>query len=121
IEPVIAQVSPRPAFAVKAKRYCLTTRMLRVRVAGSSPVGLRVRRTWRLKEIDLLLRREGTSRNGWQPTADALLTMYFPRQPVAAHRKRFWLVSAVPSRERFAADCHWLRPPGSITAPSLIG
>jgi hypothetical protein len=27
--------------------------------------------------IDPLLRREGTSRNGWQPTADALLTMYF--------------------------------------------
>jgi hypothetical protein len=25
--------------------------------------------------LDSLLRREGTSRNGWQPTADALLTM----------------------------------------------
>src|SRR5439155_10112792 len=33
--------------------------------------------------VDSLLRREGTSRNGWQPTADALLTMRLKRQLVA--------------------------------------
>jgi hypothetical protein len=33
--------------------------------------------------VDPLLRREGTCRNGWQPTADALLTMYFPTQLAA--------------------------------------
>ena len=50
-------------------RGCLTAAFCAV------PVSLRVRRTWRFKEVDLLPRREGTSRNGWQPTADALLTM----------------------------------------------
>src|SRR5437879_4010215 len=41
--------------------------------------------------IDPLLRREGTSRNGWQPTADALLTMERRRQPVAASGSGFRL------------------------------
>ena len=39
--------------------------------------------------IDPLLRREGTSRNGWQPTADALLTMERLRQRVATGRNGF--------------------------------
>src|SRR5947208_3945533 len=43
-------------------------------------------------EIDPLLRREGTSRNGWQPTADALLTMRSKRQPVAAGANSFALI-----------------------------
>src|SRR5436190_19842811 len=42
-------------------------------------------------EIDLLLLREGTSRNGWQPTADALLTMERLRQPVATGGNGFRL------------------------------
>src|SRR5437667_222167 len=63
----------------------LTAMSVRVRVAPSSPVGPRVRGTWRFKETDLLPRREGTSRNGWQPTADALLTMERRRRPVATH------------------------------------
>ena len=33
--------------------------------------------------IDPLLRREGTSRNGWQPRADALLTLRSPPQLLA--------------------------------------
>jgi len=41
--------------------------------------------------INLLPRREGTSRNGWQPTADALLTIKFPRQLVATHGNGFGL------------------------------
>ena len=40
--------------------------------------------------IDLLLRREGT-RNGWQPTADALLTIQARRQLVATRRNGFGL------------------------------
>jgi hypothetical protein len=44
-----------------------------------------------LKEIDLLPRGEGTSRNGWQPTADALLTMERRTQPVAIHGNGFGL------------------------------
>jgi hypothetical protein len=49
----------------------LTATPERVRVALSSPVGLRVRRTWRLRseEIDPLFHREGTSATGgkrWQ-------------------------------------------------------
>ena len=41
--------------------------------------------------VDPLLRGEGTFRNGGQPTADALLTMYSSRQPVATHRNGFGL------------------------------
>jgi len=41
--------------------------------------------------VDPLLRREGTSRNGWQPMADALLTMERLRQPVAAGGNGFRL------------------------------
>src|SRR5438874_13262758 len=37
------------------------------------------------RRVDPLLHREGTSRNGWQPTADVLLTMELRRQPVAIH------------------------------------
>src|SRR5881397_2676930 len=70
----------------------LTAMSVRVRVAPSSPVGPRVRGTWRFKETDLLPRREGTSRNGWQPTADALLTMERRRQLVAADGNGFPLV-----------------------------
>jgi hypothetical protein len=69
----------------------LTAMLVRVRVAGSIPVGLRVRRNWRFKAIDLLPRREGTSRNGWQPMADALLTMELHRQLVAAGGNGFRL------------------------------
>jgi len=44
-----------------------------------------------LKEIDLLPLREETSRNGWQPTADALLTMRSNPQAVAIHGNGFRL------------------------------
>ena len=72
--------------ARSARSQALTPEHARVKVIRSSPVGLRVRRlgVLRSEEIDPLLRREGTSRNGWQPTADALFTMRFKRQPVAA-------------------------------------
>src|SRR3954454_13129455 len=43
------------------------------------------------REIDLLPFREGTSCNGWQPTADALLTMERRRQLVAARGNGFGL------------------------------
>jgi hypothetical protein len=60
-----------------------------VRLSGR----LRVLRTRRFKEIDLLPRREGTSPKGWQPTADALLTMERRMQLVAAGRNGFGLFS----------------------------
>jgi hypothetical protein len=81
-------------------------------------VGLRVRGTWRFKEIDPLPRREGTSRNGWQPTADALLTMERRTQPVAAGGNGFRLFLRVTGPGRFAGDCRLLQPRGSIKAPS---
>src|SRR5439155_15683907 len=74
-------------------RARLTSTHRRARVTQSSPVGLRVRRTWRFKGIDLLPRREGTSRNGSQSTADALLTMERLRQPVAVGGNGFALFS----------------------------
>jgi hypothetical protein len=43
------------------------------------------------KWIDPLIRREATSSNGWQPTADALLTMRSFRQPVATHGNGYGL------------------------------
>jgi len=70
-----------------------------------------------LREIDLLPHREGTSRTGWQPTADALLTMERLTQPVAIHGKRIALILAVSGAAAFATACHWLRPLGSIKAP----
>ncbi len=51
----------------------------------------------RREEIDPLLLREGSSRNGWQPTADARLTMELRTQPVANHGNgfgRFYVVKA---------------------------
>ena len=48
-----------------------------------------------VKEIDPLLLREGTSSWRWQPTADALFTMYFPRQRVATYGNGFGLISPV--------------------------
>ena len=45
----------------------------------------------RTRTVDPLLRREGTSRNGWQATANALLTMRSKRQPVAIDRNGFGL------------------------------
>src|SRR2546430_16951179 len=65
-------------------------------------------------EIDLLPRREGTSRNGWQPTADALLTMERLRQPVATDGNGFGLFLGASAPVRFAVDCHRLQPRGSI-------
>src|ERR687888_1461634 len=47
-----------PAVVDGSARFGLTTRRSPVKVARSSPVGLRVRRTWRFKEIDPLLHRE---------------------------------------------------------------
>ena len=44
------------------------------------------------------LRREGTSCNGWQPTADALLTMELRTQPVATHGNGFGLFTPFPRR-----------------------
>ena len=41
--------------------------------------------------LDPLLRREGTSRNGWQPTADALLTIQARLQLVATGGNGFGL------------------------------
>jgi hypothetical protein len=46
--------------------------------------------------VDPLLRREGISRNGWQPTADALLTMERLRQAVAASGNSFRLFPPLP-------------------------
>ena len=46
--------------------------------------------------IDPLLLREGIARNGWQPTADALLTMELRTQSVAARGNGFGLFSARP-------------------------
>src|SRR5947207_13127942 len=84
-------VGPTSTFGPRCLRYVLTSPRSRVKVARSSPVGLRVRRTWRFKEVDLLPRREGTARKGWQLTADALLTMERRRQPVAIHGNGFRL------------------------------
>jgi hypothetical protein len=53
----------------------LTAISLHVRDVRSIPVGFGFAGLGVLREIDLLPHREGTSRNGWQPTADALLTM----------------------------------------------
>src|SRR5437667_8785743 len=89
-------VGPTSTFGPRCLRYVLTSDRSRVKVARSSPVGLRVRRTWRFKEIDLLPRREGTSRNGWQPTADTLLTMELRTQPVATHGNGLGLFLPLP-------------------------
>src|SRR5713101_5588896 len=67
--------------------------------------------------LDPLLRREGTSRNGWQPTADALLTMERRTQPVAAGGNGFRLFLRFQPSVDFAAGCHRLQPRGSIKAP----
>ncbi len=63
-------------------------------------------------EFDPLLFREGTFRNGWQPTADALLTMERLRQLVATHgngfrlfeplSRAFYLLPVAPSCYRWA-------------------
>src|SRR5947208_2238492 len=71
-------------------------------------------------EIDPLLRREGTSRNGWQSTADALLTTRSKRQPVAADGNGLALVQAilgVPRAEPLPA----VAPLCSIPVPSQLG
>src|SRR6266545_3941368 len=47
-----------------------------------------------------------------------LLTIKVRRQLVATGGNGFWLVSAVFRLGAFAAGCHWLRPRGSINAPS---
>jgi hypothetical protein len=39
-----------------------------------------------------------------------------PVQPIA----RIWLVLAASALSRFAVDCHWLQPRGSIKAPSFV-
>src|SRR5437588_10001783 len=94
----------------------LTSGRWPVKVVRSSPVGLRVRRTWRFKEIDPLPHREGTSRNGWQPTADAP-AYHGTSQATAGNRaQRVWLNLAVFGAARFAADCNQLQPRGSMTA-----
>jgi hypothetical protein len=46
--------------------------------------------------VDGLFSREGTSRNGWQPTADALLTIKRWSQPVATHGNGFGLSEPFP-------------------------
>src|SRR6266550_2142589 len=61
-----------------------------------------------VRELDPLLLREGTSRNGWQPTADALLTMRSKRQQVPAGGNGLAVVQAIfrPSASRtFATGC----------------
>jgi hypothetical protein len=49
--------STAPALVDDSVRFGLTSRSSPVKVARSSPVGLRVRRTWRFREIDPLLHR----------------------------------------------------------------
>ena len=62
----------------------------------SSPVGLRVRRTWRLREkVDPLLHREGDLRNRWQAVADTVLTIFGVAATGRNPRQRFWLVCAI--------------------------
>jgi hypothetical protein len=59
--------------------------------------------------IDPLLRREGTSRNGWQLTADALLTMRTRSQPVATHGdgfRLFWQLLRAGDLPLIAAGCN---------------
>ena len=68
-------------------------------------------------EVDPLLHREGTSRNGWQPTADALLTHGRSKATGRSRWQRISLVFADSTPRRFAADCHRLQPRGSIKAP----
>src|SRR5438874_8436997 len=65
-------------------RSCVIVRSGSLRLAGrrALPEGL---------QVDLLPRREGTSHNGRQPTAEALLTMERLRQPVAAGGNGFRL------------------------------
>jgi hypothetical protein len=70
--------------------------------------------------VDPLLRREGTSRNGWQPTADALLNMERLRQRMAARGNGFGLFPASLRRADLPADCRRLRPRGSIKAPPFV-
>jgi hypothetical protein len=67
-----------------------------IKVAQSSPVGLRVRRTWRFKEIDLLPRREGD----------------LPQQ-VAAHGRRPAYYALLPATGRRAWHGFGLFPPFS--------
>jgi hypothetical protein len=61
-----------------------------------------------------LLTREGTSRNGWQPTADALLTMETRHATGSNRLQWFRLVSALSGPGCFAVDCHRLQPRCSI-------
>src|SRR6266516_3629031 len=103
----------------------LTSTPSRVRVARSSPVGLRVRRTWRFKEIDLLPRREGTSRDGWQPVADALLTIKVRRQLDATDGNGFGLLEPFPRPSHLppvAAGCARLAlsEEGPVVKSSLL-
>ncbi len=69
-------------------RSCIIVRSGSLRLAGrlAMPEGL---------QVDLLPRREGTFRNGWQPTADALLTMEGRRQLVAVGGNGFRLFSRI--------------------------
>src|SRR5436853_5483481 len=67
---------------------------------------------------DPLLLREGNSRNGWQPTADALLALQTATG--RSRRQRSWLDRAVFAGERFATGCHRLQPRGSIKAPFFV-
>jgi hypothetical protein len=63
----------------------LDGRVLRCQSRAVKSCGPSGSRDLAFKEIDLLLLREGTSRNGRQPTADALLTM---EVSAAAMRRR---------------------------------
>jgi hypothetical protein len=47
--------------------------------------------------------------------------MQSDRQPVATLGNRFWLVAAGFGHGGFATGCRWLRPLGSINAPSDVG
>jgi hypothetical protein len=51
----------------------------------------------------------------------AVLTMERRRRPVATNGKGFGFFFALLGAARFAADCHWLQPRGSIKAPSAAG
>src|SRR6266581_4005233 len=91
--------------------------MLRVRVAASSPVGLRVRRTWRFKGG-----RPPPSQGGDLPqrvAAHGRRPAYHGRSKATGRSRwqRISLVFADSTPRRFAADCHRLQPRGSIKAP----
>jgi hypothetical protein len=63
------------------------------------------------------LSRGNSKPDGLKPS-NPLLTMESRQQALATHGKRISLVSRFQGLAEFASGCHWLRPLGSIKAPS---